>query len=109
MIITWNQTRASGKRTSWARNVQSIDYTIKGARSFVGEYLENGVETELDIGALIIEVTPEGSVKNGWQRARLYRVTVDGKYTEINPDFEFDWRKQFISFREFVASELDHC
>jgi len=113
--IVWNQTRASGRRTSWARPFDRIVEGVKGARAFVhggGDwgYLGDGVETELPEGTLILEVRPTGSVKNGSQLARIFRV-VRKPWSKEDNGFElitgdYDWRKGYLSLVDAAQALL---
>lgn len=95
--------RASGKRESWAKTVTDVDPKGRGSKAFKGDYLESGIQTDLEIGTLIIEVVPCGSVKNGYHEAGLLRVTEDG-FEKI--DSGWDWRTHFLNFRDFVIEQL---
>jgi hypothetical protein len=107
--IVWNQTTASGRRTSWAKPFDTIALghgAAQGAKAFYlssdplrpGGYLENGVETDLPEGTLVLEVRPEGSVKNGSQQARVYEVVSDNGSGELALRLGgWDWRKQYLS------------
>jgi len=90
--IVWEQTRASGRRTSWAKWFTDLALS-KGAKAFIGgEYLKDGVETDLEIGTLVVEVVPTGSVKNGSNEARIYRVSADGlERTGVEVDYNTRW------------------
>lgn len=103
--IRFSSSVASGRRESWAKTVTDIDTTERGARAFEGEYLQDGVECDLFIGQFVIEVIPQGSVKNGWQSVRMLRVTADGLET-VDDDLG-DWRKDFLSIRDTFAAALE--
>lgn len=94
--IKYRPQRASGGRESWARTVDELVDGVRGARGFSGEYLEPGVETDLETGQLVIEVYPEGSAKNGRQVARFLRVA-DGDLDDIADSPSFDWRADYLS------------
>jgi hypothetical protein len=107
--IIWNQTTTSGRRTSWAKPFNSIKQGAKGAQAFYyaaadplmvfgGDYLQDGVETDLPIGTLVIEVVPVGSVKNGSQQAQIFRVGPAG--LGAVSDVVHDWHRGFLSLRD---------
>lgn len=100
--IRWKQPTASGRRTGWARTVDGVNYDVRGAKSFEGEYLRDGEEVDLPNGAIVVEVSPQGSIKNGWQAATAY--VVDGEELVPRIEDEHDWRKDFLSFRDAVVA-----
>lgn len=106
--LIWKQPTGSGRRTGWARTVRNIDMQQRGAKAFLGEYLRDGVETELAVGTLVVEVAPIGSVKNGFDGARICRVTADGELAPCacSTDGYWDWRKHWLSIRDAVIEEL---
>lgn len=103
--IKYTPETASGRREGWAKIVHRVDQgPIRGAKAFDGPYLEKGIELDLEVGTLIIEVNPEGSVKNRWSSARILRLDEDGEWiVEANG---FNWNSDFLSFRDQVARLL---
>ena len=96
--IKYQPETASGRREGWARSFFAIDKTEKGAKAFRGVYLPKNEEIELEVGTLILEVSPEGSVKNSWQSARILKVN---KYGSLSIQTEnFNWRESFLSLRD---------
>lgn len=104
--IVWHQQRSSGHRTSWARTVTAVVPGSSGARAFTGIYLEDGTETDIDDGTLVLQVAPTGSVKNGTEQALLFRA----QGTElVQLEGEWDWRKQFLSLVDAMKRHLAHA
>ena len=95
---------ASGRRSGWTKLVTKVDVTKKNGYAFEGEFL-NECEHDLNEGDIVIQKNPEGSVKNGWSTGVCYRVTQNG--LERLHETTFDWREDFLSFRDFVAKALD--
>lgn len=100
--INWEAEHASGNRKSWAKTVTGLT-SGGGSKGLVGEYLREGEQLIPD-GTIVIEVYATGSVKHGSQEVEIYRVTHDGLY-ETNGK-RYDWKKQQVSFREYVAELL---
>jgi hypothetical protein len=101
---------ASGRRTSWYKQVTGVDESKKNGYAFDGEFVKTGCEVELEVGVVLIEKEPTGSVKDNGSDGNIYRVT---KSAESNCDMPhimrldyFDWNKSFISLRTAVAEAL---
>jgi hypothetical protein len=108
--IVWSKPTGSGRRTGWARTVRDLDRSRVGAKALVGEYLQDEVETELEVGTLVLQVKPIGSVKNGFDGAALYRVSEQGRLEPCPCSADglyWDWRKQWLSIADAVAEELN--
>lgn len=104
--IAWEQITSSGRRTSWAKTFSAVaDDGTKGAKAFTGAFLPDGAEIDLEIGTLVLEVVPTGSVKNGSQEARFHRVAAAG--LETIEGGTFDWWKQQLSAQDFARELLD--
>lgn len=106
--IVWERECASGRRTSWAKTVDAILANAeKGAKRFRGTYLSSGEETELLEGTLVLEVAPTGSVKNGSEEARLYRVDACAGLKRIaHGEGYLAWRNRFLTVLDLVRAEL---
>jgi len=102
MRITYQKPTASGRRTGWAKHVTGVDQTKTNGYAFEGEFLDVG-ESDLPLGAIVVEQYPTGSVRNGNPEGRIYRVTDEG-LREI--DEGYHWREQFLSLRDAVAKAL---
>ena len=92
---------ASGRRTSWCKHITSVDTSKSNGYAFDGSFLKNNVLTELPEGSVIVQVYPCGSVKNGYQRGRLFRI--EGE--ELVEHIDEDWRDSFLLIRD-KAEEL---
>jgi hypothetical protein len=103
------QTR-SGNRASWFKLIESVDITKKDGYAFNGDFLKLDQEIELPIGAIVVEKEPVGSVKSGSHEGNIYRVVESPIDDVLNPHLElieyFEWRKEFLSFRDRVAELL---
>lgn len=110
---TVTNVRASGGRISWLKTISSVDKAKKNGYAFEGDFISLDQEVELEIGAIVIEKEPQGSVKNGRFDGNIYRVVGSPIEGQRNPCLElityFDWEKGFLSFRDRVAKELDKC
>ena len=102
MRLVYSKPTASGRRTGWARTIMGLDADQRGAKAFRGDYLRDGDQVELADGLLVLEVRPEGSVKNGWQQAHVLRVAGD-KFVELA---DFNWREQYLDLLDFVREQL---
>lgn len=104
MRYTFKKVRASGRRTSWAKVVHGVA-SGRGAKGFVGSYLRDGDQVDLDDGALILHVVPDGSVKNGWEQAILKRVE-NGALVTLG---DWNWRSEYLDLQDAVREELDRA
>ena len=105
MILKIQNETNSGRRRGWTKLVTSVDMSKKNGYAFDGEFLSEG-EQELHPGDIIIQKNPEGSVKNGWYAGVCYCVTQDGELKRLH-DESYNWRTEFLSFRNLVAKHLD--
>lgn len=97
----------SGKRSGWTKHVTNVDMTKTNGYAFEGEFIPGGKEIELPVGAILIQKNPEGSVKNGWWEAEVFRLSEDGTLIDLAPDTKYDWKDDFLSFRDLVAEALE--
>ncbi len=101
---TFRPATASGRRKSWAMNVTGINPSYDGCQrpseAFTGNYLREDFEHDLQIGTFVIEVRPEGSVRNGWNEAVVSRVTLDG-LEDVGQ--VFCWPGQLLSIKDVIS------
>lgn len=100
--IRWVAPKASGRRVGFARVVHEVKEG-KGVKAFPGFYLKDDHEVDLELGSVIVQVAPMGSVKNCWQEASIATVTEKG--LEFL-DETWDWRKEFPSIKDEVSKRL---
>ena len=93
----------SGNRKSWFKLVTGVDETKTNGYAFDGEFIELGRETDIEIGSIVIECQPTGSVKN-WGKKGIVHKVVDGGLEQVSD--EFNYMKDFLSFRDAVAEAL---
>lgn len=104
--VVYEPKTASGKRASWARLITGVnDSGLKGSKAFEGVYLRE-YEQDVEVGSLVLEVVPVGSVKNGGQEARLYRIAADGSLAPVDGVEPMDWSRNFLTIRDTVARLL---
>ena len=96
---------ASGRREGWTKLVTGVDTTITNGYAFAGDFLRDGAEHDLPVGAILVQCNPQGSVKNGWKSGVCLRVQADGSLLRLH-NKDYDWRDDFLSFRDLVADEL---
>jgi hypothetical protein len=103
-------TTASGNERSWLKLVTAVDITKKDGFAFSGEFLPLGKETDVPVGAIVVEKEPINSVKNRAYIANVYQVVLEPIDDVRNPNLEFltefKWRGDFLSFRDYVAELL---
>lgn len=104
---------ATGKRRGWMKHITGCDPDGHNGYALRGEFLSSGHEVELPAGALILRVDPRGTIRQGWERARLYRLQQDGKMTSLLGG-GVNWRKDFTKLRNAVIDSLgaaatDNC
>jgi hypothetical protein len=97
---------SSGRRKGWIKHVTACDSSKTNGYAFDGDFLDADREVELPIGAILVRVDPEGSVKNNWQSGHVLRLEADSSLSELtegNPD----WRNDFLSIRDIVCEALN--
>lgn len=94
----------SGNRKSWFKLVSDVDTEKTNGYAFNGDFIEINKETDVEIGSIIIECRPSGSVKN-WGKKGIIHKVIENDIEEIS--HEYDYMKDFLSFRDAVAAELD--
>ncbi len=103
-IRVQNET-ASGRRQGWTKLVTDVDPEGRNGYSFAGDFLRGGAEHDLPVGGIVIQCNPEGSAKNGWKSGVCLRVQDDGTLLRLHEE-TYDWRDDFLSFRDLVISAL---
>jgi hypothetical protein len=93
----------SGNRRGWWKHVTSVDLTKKDGYSLIGPFLKEG-ENDLPLGAILICQYPTGSANRGWPKANAYRVTEGEDVCFAKCEH---WFKEFLSFRDAIAAELE--
>jgi hypothetical protein len=99
----------SGNRKSWLKIVTRVDTSKTNGYAFEGEFLKEGIEIEVPVGAIVIEKEPTGSVKNSSHTWNVYRISPIQIQEVRNPSLEFleDFKESnFLSFRDYVAGLL---
>jgi len=97
----------SGNRKSWFKAIESVDMAIKTGYCFKGDFLPGNKEIELNPGQVIIECVPGGSVKHPTKTGRIWKVTADPEDSLEMLDDGYNWKTDFLSFRDAVASKLN--
>ena len=97
---------ASGRRRGWFRHVTDVDQSKTNGYAFEGNFLGDGKEHDLPIGAVVVEKAPAGSVKNGYWEAHIHIVRPDG-LEKVTADDDYDWVEDFLSFRDKVAEYVN--
>lgn len=95
--------KESGHRTGWSKLVTKVHPNLNDGWAFEGEFLPDDKEIELPIGGIIVQKNPAGSVKRGYHVGECLIVKGDGSLEPVT-DREYDWYKDFLSFRDLVAS-----
>ena len=95
---------ASGRRTGWIKQITSVDSSKSNGYAFEGEFLTAGQEVDLPVGAILVRVDPEGSVKNAYQSGHIYRLQADGEMEELESG---DWRDDFLTLRDAASDALE--
>ena len=93
----------SGNRKPWYKLVTSVDTEKTNGYAFDGYFIEINKETDVEMGSIIIECRPTGSVKN-WGKEGIIHKVVDGGIDPISA--AYNYMKDFLSFRDAVAAEL---
>jgi hypothetical protein len=99
----------SGNRKSWLKLVTGVDLSKGNGFAFEGDFLKEGIEIEIPVGAIVIEKEPTGSVKNSSHTWNIYRVSPIQIQDVRNPNLEFleEFKESnFLSFRDYVAGLL---
>lgn len=110
VTVKYEKPRTSGNREGWAKTVESISDSERGAKAFGGEYLVEG-QQEFEEGTIILQVWHTGSVKNGGQDADLWRVKAgapDGM-EDASEGACWDWRREFVDLRKAAEALLEQA
>jgi hypothetical protein len=107
MRLKIENVRASGRRTGWSKRVENVDESKENGYAFDGEFLPDRKEIEIPVGAIVIQKNPKGSVKNGYNEGKIYRVSEEGSLVDLHPEVEFNWRNDFLTFRDHVAEAIN--
>jgi hypothetical protein len=98
----------SGGRKSWFKSIDSVDLTKTNGYAFDGDFLLANTEVELPVGAVVIECVPTGSIKYSGKEGRAY-VVDEKEENGLRLELEgYDWRKEFLSFRDSVAELVNN-
>ena len=99
IIFTYSAPTASGRRRGWSKYVTDVDTSKRNGYAFDGAFLREG-ENELPAGAVIVQKSPGGSVRNSTWEWEVGTLQENGKI-----DWgEESWGAQsFLSFRDTVA------
>ena len=97
--------RSSGRRESWMKHVTGCDASKTNGYAFDGDFLKASREVDLPVGAILIRVDPEGSVKNNWQSGHVFRLQADGELDELT-EGNLDWRDDFLTIRDIVFAAI---
>ena len=95
---------ASGRRKGFNKHVTAVDQTKRTGYAFEGDFLPDNEEVDISVGALIIQKTPTGSVKNISWTWEFGRVKADGQVIFASRIYG---RSEFLSFRDAVADALE--
>ena len=96
----------SGNRRGWTKLVTGVDKTKTNGYAFSGEFLPGDKEVDVPVGAVLVQQHPEGSVKHPWNSGHCYCVTESGELEQTHRE-DYDWSKDFLSFRDHVADVLN--
>jgi hypothetical protein len=91
----------SGNRKGWSKLITGVDIAKTDGYAFQGNFLRDNTETDVEIGSVIVQKHPEGSVKHSWESGHCYTVGEDGQLHETGK--AHNWFKDFLSFRDHVA------
>lgn len=106
MRIQINNPKESGGRQGWTKRITAVDKGKVNGYAFEGEFLQSDTEVEIPIGAILVQKLPAGSVKHGWNEAAAYKLGEDGELIDLAPRKVYNWRKDFLSFRDLVADAI---
>jgi hypothetical protein len=102
--ITLEGHGTSGNRSSWYKKVNGVDVEKSNGYALDGDFLNARQEYDLEVGSIIVECRPGGSVKHQEKTGYIYVVGKDG-VEEI--DGSWDWKNEFLSFRDRVCELLN--
>jgi len=97
---------ASGNRKGWIKKVEAVDTSKKDGYAFEGEFLKENVETDIEVGGILLRVDPEDSARRSYKTGHVLRVKPDGETEELTPS-NLDWRNDFLTTRDMAWQALD--
>lgn len=97
----------SGRRRGFHKLVHDVDLDVANGYAFVGEFLPDGRQCDIPLGALVVRKRPVGSFKS--QRAMWAYAIVTGSETPSGWEWseEFNGSREFLNFRDLVARRLN--
>lgn len=97
--------RESGRRMGWVKLITGVDPDGTNGYAVEGDFLKAGVQTEVEVGSVLLHVDPAGSVKNGYKVATVTRVTATGDEEELLA--KTDWHDDFLDVRDALQNALN--
>lgn len=98
--VTFKSDYYSGNRKSWYKLIDSVDTDKTNGYAFDGEFLQNGSQYDLEIGSIVLECRPTGSVKHSGKKGLIYKITPEGpEDITSNPD-GYNWKTDFLTLRD---------
>ncbi len=96
----------SGNRKGWSKLVTSVDASKTNGYAFEGRFLNDDQEYDVEVGSVIVQQHPEGSVKRGWNSGHCYTIGEDGSLYETDGK-SYKWYEEFLSFRDHAKVLTD--
>ena len=104
VIVNINIDTASGNRRGWAKALNRVDPDQKGGYALIGEFLKDG-EALLEVGSIIADCRPTGSVKSPRKEIHFGIVTSKGEIDWQAPTFLTPQESE--SMKNFAQEMLD--
>jgi len=96
----------SGNRKGWFKEITAVDESKRNCYAFEGDFFQAG-EQELNIGTVIIESIPCGSVRKSYNEGKIMIVTENGLENVDENDYEYDIKDEFLTLRDLAVKALN--
>ena len=97
----------SGRRRGFLKIVHDVDLDLTTGWAFIGEFLDDGRQNDIPLGALVVRKRPTGSIKS--QRSMWSYAIVTASETPSGWEWsdEYQGNREFLNFRDLVARRLN--
>ena len=92
-----------GRSTGYYMLLHEVDHAYKTAKSLIGDYIKAHVETDLPIGAIIVQRRPSGTAKfSSWRWSYAFVPTQDDQW-QWSPECDHG---RFVTFRDNLIAAI---
>ena len=90
------------RKKTWRKELKNVDTTKTNGYAFVGEWLQAGELSELEVGSYILSYDEDGSMKNWTPVIRVHKVMTD----QLEEVYRYDGDRREKSWALAVRDEI---